>query len=319
MRPSRRCIRDYATTGPPADDYAPVRRLGDRTRVAMACRISNTCGRLYHPRMTDISSPIAVAVFGASGRMGQALLRTIRAEPRARLAAALVRSGSPTVGRAIPGLDESGREGDADRYVEALDAATPTALIDFAGPAGFDDALDLALRRGIALVSGSTGLSPSQQAALDAAAARIPVLWSANFSLGVAVLTRLVREAAAALADWDCEILEAHHRHKRDAPSGTALALGRAAAEGRGVAFEAVAAAASRSGERRDGEIGFAVVRGGDVVGEHVVALLGQGERVELGHRATDRDIFARGAVRAALWLAGRAPGRYALQDLFER
>ncbi|HUD42762.1 MAG TPA: 4-hydroxy-tetrahydrodipicolinate reductase [Dokdonella sp.] len=268
--------------------------------------------------MTDTSNPTAVAVFGATGRMGQALVRAIRTEPRARLAAALVRSGSSSAGRVVPDFEASARDGDAERYADRLDAA-PAALIEFAGPAGFDAALDLALRRGIAFVSGSTGLSAPQLAALDAAATRIPVLWSANFSLGIAVLTRLVREAAAALADWDCEIVEAHHRHKRDAPSGTALALGRAAAEGRGVAFESVAGAASRSGERRDGEIGFAVVRGGDVVGEHSVCLLGAGERIELGHRATERDIFARGAVRAALWLAGRAPGRYALQDLFTR
>lgn len=268
--------------------------------------------------MTDTATSTAVAVFGATGRMGQALVRVIRAEPRARLAAALVRGGSPSAGRAVPGVEASARDGDAERYADRL-AVAPAALIEFAGPDGFDAALDLAMKHGCAFVSGSTGLSPSQLAALDAAAARIPVLWSANFSLGIAVLTRLVREAAAALADWDCEIVEAHHRHKRDAPSGTALALGRAAAEGRGVAFESVAGAVSRSGERRDGEIGFAVVRGGDVVGEHAVVLLGTGERVELGHRATDRDIFARGAVRAALWLAERAPGRYALQDLFAR
>lgn len=268
--------------------------------------------------MTNTATPTALAVFGATGRMGQALVRVIRDEPRARLAAALVRCSSPSAGRAVAGIDESRREGDADRYVEGIDVS-PAALIEFAGPDGFGAALDLAVRHRIAFVSGSTGLSPAQLAALDAAAARIPVLWSANFSLGIAVLTRLVREAAAALADWDCEIIEAHHRHKRDAPSGTALALGRAVAEGRGVTLESVAADASRSGERRDGEIGFAVVRGGDVVGEHSVALLGSGERLELGHRATDRDIFARGAMRAALWLAGRAPGRYTLQDLFAR
>lgn len=268
--------------------------------------------------MTDTSDPTAVAVFGATGRMGQALVRVIRAEPRARLAAALVRGGSPSAGRAVPDVEASARDGDAGCYADRLDVA-PDALIEFAGADGFDAALELAVRHGSAFVSGSTGLSAPQLAALDAAATRIPVLWSANFSLGIAVLTQLVREAAAALADWDCEIVEAHHRHKRDAPSGTALALGRAAAAGRGVALESVAAEAARNGERRDGQIGFAVVRGGDVVGEHSVCLLGAGERIELAHRATDRDIFARGAVRAALWLAGRAPGRYALQDLFAR
>jgi len=263
--------------------------------------------------MTVAPEPISVAVFGAAGRMGEALLRVIRDAPRARLAAALVRDGSPLAGQPVPAHLLAGGTGAA---YAAAPVAPAQVLIDFAGPQGFDAALALALRTGTALVSGSTGLDARQQAALAAAAERIPVLWSANFSLGVALLLHLVRQAAAALPDWDCEIVEAHHRHKRDAPSGTALSLGHAAAVGRGVDLDRVAATSTREGERRDGAIGFAVVRGGDVVGEHTVAFYGAGERVELGHRATDRDIFARGAVRAALWLARRAPGRYALQDV---
>jgi 4-hydroxy-tetrahydrodipicolinate reductase len=166
--------------------------------------------------------------------------------------------------------------------------------------------------RGIALVSGTTGFDDALRARLDAAASRIALLHAANFSLGIAVLTRLVREAAAALPDWDLDILETHHAGKRDAPSGTALALGRAAADARAVAFEDVAAI-DRCGMRADGSIGFASLRVGDVVGEHTALLATAGERLELSHRATDRTIFARGALRAAVWLAGRAPGRYGL------
>jgi 4-hydroxy-tetrahydrodipicolinate reductase len=145
-------------------------------------------------------------------------------------------------------------------------------------------------------------------------------LRAANFSLGVAVLTRLLREAAAALPDWDLEIVEAHHGCKEDAPSGTALALGHAAAEARGttLAKDGVYVREGRPGVRRSGSIGFAVVRGGDVVGEHTALLLGHGERVELSHRATDRSIFARGALEAAAWLAGKQPGAYSIDDLLQ-
>jgi 4-hydroxy-tetrahydrodipicolinate reductase len=144
------------------------------------------------------------------------------------------------------------------------------------------------------------------------------VLRAANFSLGVAVLRRLVREAAAALPDWDLDILEAHHNRKVDAPSGTALALGEAAAAGRGVSLSdsAVYAREGTTGPRQHGSIGFAVVRGGDIVGEHEVWVIGQGERVELNHRASDRSIFARGAIETAHWLAGKAPGAYDLDAM---
>ena len=145
----------------------------------------------------------------------------------------------------------------------------------------------------------------------------MPILRAANFSLGVAVLTRLLREAAAALPSWDLEIVEAHHGRKQDAPSGTALALGHAAAAARHTTPEAaVYSREGQTGERIDGSIGFAVVRGGDIVGEHTAMLIGQGERLELVHRATDRSIFARGALQAAHWLAGRAPGQWQLDNV---
>lgn len=171
--------------------------------------------------------------------------------------------------------------------VPAFDVA-----VDFSLPEAFDALLALCLARGAALVSGTTGLSQAQTTALDAAAGRLAVLWAPNFSAGVAVLAELVRQAAAALPGWDADVVEAHHIHKKDAPSGTALHLGAAVEAGRGAAPH------------------YASLRAGDIVGEHTVQLAGPGERLELVHRATNRDIFARGALEAALRLAGRGPGR---------
>lgn len=188
----------------------------------------------------------------------------------------------------------------AAKYVpaSALDEAPGfDVAIDFSLPDGFDAALALCVSRGTAFVSGTTGLEPRQREALNAAAARIPTLWAANFSLGVAILDELVERAAAALPGWDCDILEQHHTRKRDAPSGTALALG---------------VAAERGGARPH----YASVRAGDIVGEHTVQFAAAGERIELIHRATDRDIFARGALHAAARLAGRPAGLYRLRDL---
>jgi 4-hydroxy-tetrahydrodipicolinate reductase len=192
------------------------------------------------------------------------------------------------------------------------------AVIDFSGPAGLTAALDHCEAHGIALVTGTTGIDAVLGERLAAAALRLPLLHAANFSLGVAVLTRLLREASAALREWDLEIVEAHHGRKEDAPSGTALALGEAAAAARGtsLARAAVYSREGRPGARRSGTIGFAVVRGGDIVGEHQALLIGPGERVELGHRATDRSIFARGALEAAHWLAGQRPGTYDLEAM---
>jgi 4-hydroxy-tetrahydrodipicolinate reductase len=255
-------------------------------------------------------TPIPVAVHGAAGRMGQAILMALREREDLRLVAALVRPGQ--VGEAS--ARAFGIEG-----TENLPAGVaPAVLIDFSVAAAFDRALDMALQRRIAFVSGTTGLDARQREALDQAAASIAVLWSANFSLGVAVLAKLVGEAARALPGWDCEIAEAHHARKQDAPSGTALALGREVAAARGVDFEAVAQPwrAERHAARVAGEIGFAVTRAADIVGEHTVLFATAGERIELTHRATDRGIFARGAVAAAGWIAGRPSGRYTLQDV---
>jgi len=176
--------------------------------------------------------------------------------------------------------------------VPAFDVA-----IDFSLAEAFDPMLALCVGRGAALVSGTTGLDEAQRAAIEAAASRIPLLWAANFSLGVAVLNDLVERAASALQGWDCDIVEAHHAQKKDAPSGTALALGASAAQG---------GAHAR----------YASLRAGDIVGEHTVQFTTAGERIELVHRAGNRDIFARGALHAAANLAGRKPGLYRLRDL---
>jgi 4-hydroxy-tetrahydrodipicolinate reductase len=231
-------------------------------------------------------SPIRLLIHGATGRMGAALVRLAAADPRLRVVAAASRRGDDC-GDA-PGLA-------TDRLADApgFDVA-----VDFSLPEAFDPVLALCRARGIALVSGTTGLSSAQLASLDAAAASIPVVWSANFILGVAVLAQLARRAAQALPGWDADIVEAHHVHKKDAPSGTALMLGRAVADGRG------------------GEPHYASLRAGDIVGEHTVQLSGIGERLELVHRATNRDIFARGALEAAVRVQGRGAGRHALADL---
>ena len=250
------------------------------------------------------SQAIRVLLHGADGRMGRRLLALAPEHPRLQLVALAARQ-RPAAAAGLAALD-----------ADSLALAPPfDVAIDFSLPPAVPGIVALCRQRGAALVSGTTGLDAAADAALEAAADGIPVLWSSNFSLGVAVLQRLAAEAARLLADWDCEIVESHHRDKRDAPSGTALSLGAAVAAGRRQPF----AWTDRIGEgaaRTPGSIGIASLRGGDVVGEHCLVLHGAGERVELAHRAGHRDIFARGALRAAQWLAGRAPGRYRLDQL---
>jgi 4-hydroxy-tetrahydrodipicolinate reductase len=251
--------------------------------------------------------------------MGRALLEAAGAIDHVVVAAALVRPGSPLEGAPVPGRGPNGTPLD---YTAALDSeAAISVLLDFSHAEAFDAAVALAMGHRLALVSGTTGLDEHQQSLLDQAARHIPVLWAPNFSLGVALLEHLAEIASAKLgAGFDAEIVEAHHRRKRDAPSGTALALGRAVARGRGAVLEHVAAFTrhGETGVRPDSEIGFAVVRGGDIVGEHTVIFAGKGERLELTHRATNRDVFAAGALRAACWIAGKPPGRYWLADIFD-
>jgi 4-hydroxy-tetrahydrodipicolinate reductase len=266
-----------------------------------------------------MTSTAPIAVHGAGGRMGQAILRLAYEEAHVPVAAAIVRGDSPLLGISLG--ERFGAAAGELAYGASLDESAPLrVLLDFSSADAFDGALAAATSRRIAFVSGTTGLAPRQFAELERAAATIPVLWSANFSVGVAVLTSLVRTAAAALARWDCEIVESHHRHKIDAPSGTALALGRAVAQARGDDFEQAAERdpARRTAPRDARAIGFAFTRAGDVVGEHTVMFAGSGERIELVHRARDRDIFARGALRAAQWSASQPPGLYNFADALD-
>lgn len=235
------------------------------------------------------TQPTRVLVHGASGRMGQALLRLAAERTDLQVVAAVSQKVGQRVVDGVPQFNTSELPG-----VPAFDVA-----IDFSLPEGFEHVLAFCAERGVALVSGTTGLNDAQKATIEAAATRIAVLWASNFSLGVAVLTGLVERVARALPGWDCDIIEAHHSHKLDAPSGTALSLG---------------AAAEQGGARPR----YASLRAGDIIGEHTVQFATHGERIELIHRAGNRDIFARGALHAATRLAGREPGAYRLADLID-
>jgi 4-hydroxy-tetrahydrodipicolinate reductase len=265
--------------------------------------------------MTDMK----IAVLGAAGRMGQALTRTIAATQGCVVAGGLEAKGSPAVGLdvgEVAGLAPLGLAITDDPLPlfasvdGVLDFTTPAATVAFAG---------LAAQARIVHVVGTTGLSDDNLAKLDAAARHATIIRAGNMSLGVNLLAGLTARIAQVLdAEFDIEIVELHHRHKRDAPSGTSLMLGEAAARGRGVSLNdrAVRSRDGDVGPRREGDIGFASLRGGDVVGEHKVIFAGPGERIELAHIATDRGIFARGAVRAALWGRGRGPGLYSMADV---
>lgn len=226
---------------------------------------------------------------------------------------------------AIGILGATGRMGRAIAEVAGelgamIDDAAPDALVDFTAPDALAANLARALAARVPILIGTTGLAPDHHAMIDRAATAIPVLQTANTSLGINLLRLLVEQAARRLGpDWDIEILETHHRHKRDAPSGTALLLGAAANAGRGPSTPGDRFDRGRAGPhpREEGGVYYASLRGGSVAGDHLVIFAGEGERLELGHRAESRAIFARGAVRAALWLAGgRAPGRYGMADV---
>jgi 4-hydroxy-tetrahydrodipicolinate reductase len=264
-------------------------------------------------------SKMKIAVLGAAGRMGQSLARAVAATEGCVLAGGVEAKGSPAVGRdlgevaGLGALDIPITDDPLPLFAEidgALDFTAPKATVTFAG---------LAAQARIVHVIGTTGLSPDDMAKIEAAARHAAIVKAGNMSLGVNLLAGLTERVARTLGpEFDIEILELHHRHKRDAPSGTALMLGEAAASGRGVALKdhAVRSREGDVGPRREGDIGFAVMRGGDVVGEHRVIFAGDGERIELVHVATDRGIFARGAVRAALWARGQGPGLYSMADV---
>lgn len=260
-----------------------------------------------------------IVVTGASGRMGQMLMRTIAASGEARLVGAVERAGHDWIGR-----DAGTAMGGAALGVIVTDDAAAAftgadAVIDFTAPVATLEFARAAAEAGAVHVIGTTGFAAAEIAALDNIAQRIAMIRAGNMSLGVNLLTQLTRQVAAALGeDFDIEVIEAHHNQKADAPSGTALMLGEAAAEGRGVALEDVADRARDgiTGPRTRGDIGFSVIRGGDIVGEHDVLFAAPGERIVLRHLATDRAIFARGALRAALWGQGQPPGAYDMIDV---
>ncbi len=236
---------------------------------------------------------LAVAVFGSAGRMGRALGAAL--DGHARLALHVAQH---------TGSDIELLQGCA----VAIDFTTPEASIRHA---------EAAARHGVPLVVGTTGLGSEHNAVLERCARTVPTVYSANMSVGVTLLAALVKQAAERLGpEYDIEVAEMHHRRKVDAPSGTALLLGEAAARGRGAALDALRAGTDRNGERREGEIGFATLRGGDVAGTHTVYFAGEGETLELTHRASSRALFAAGALRAAEWVIGKPPGLYGMRDV---
>jgi len=248
---------------------------------------------------------VTIALAGALGRMGQALAKTLAGRTDAVVVARFDRPGA--VGEGLVERDAALKAADV-----AIDFTIPEASVALAEAA--------AANGGPALVIGSTGFSDEQNARIAAAATKVAIVKSGNYSLGVNMLMGLVRQTAAALpaADWDVEVYEAHHKRKIDAPSGTALMLGQAAADGRGVGLGQVADRGrdGMTGPRKAGAIGFSVVRGGGIIGEHSVIFAGEEEVLTLSHSATDRGLFARGAVAAALWVKGRPPGLYDMQDV---
>ncbi|HYH39674.1 MAG TPA: 4-hydroxy-tetrahydrodipicolinate reductase [Azospirillum sp.] len=260
-----------------------------------------------------------IGVVGCAGRMGQMLVRQIAETPGCTVAGGTERPGGPAVGRDIGDVAGLGALGVAVVDDPAVLFAEADAVIDFTSPEAAERHAALAAQGQTAYVLGTTGLNAEQQAAVAAAATHTPVVQAPNMSVGVNLLFVLVEQVARTLGDdFDIDILEMHHRRKVDAPSGTALGLGRAAAAGRGVALEEVwqKVRDGITGARPRGEIGFATLRGGDVIGDHTVFFAGDGERIELTHKASGRQIYAKGAVRAALWAADKQPGLYSMRDV---
>jgi 4-hydroxy-tetrahydrodipicolinate reductase len=254
---------------------------------------------------------LQVALSGVSGRMGLALREAVAADARCALAAALDRPGSALLGASLDGVTVG------HDLPAAL--AVSDVLIDFTRPDATLTYLEGCRRQGVPMIIGTTGFDAAQKSRLAEAAQDIGIVFAPNFSVGVTLLMKLAETAAQVLTPgYDIEIIEAHHRHKVDAPSGTALGLGQAVADalGQDLAACAVYGREGVTGERAAQTIGFATVRGGDIVGDHTVLFAGIGERIELTHKASSRATFAQGAVRAAKWLQGRPPGLYSMRDV---
>ncbi len=267
-----------------------------------------------------MSDAMKLVVVGAGGRMGQTVLHLIQGMEGAVLHAAIERPGSPLTGKDAGELAGLGSIGVpvSDNPLAAFVHAD--GVIDFTSPAASVEYAGLAAQARIVHVVGTTGCTAEDDAKIAAAARHARIVKSGNMSLGVNLLSVLVKQAARALdaAGWDVEVLEMHHKRKVDAPSGTALLLGQAAAEGRGIdlAAHSVRVRDGHTGPREDGSIGFATLRGGSVIGEHSVLFAGEGETITLSHSAGDRSLFARGALRAALWARDRKPGLYSMLDV---
>ncbi|MBS2016870.1 MAG: 4-hydroxy-tetrahydrodipicolinate reductase [Deltaproteobacteria bacterium] len=262
--------------------------------------------------MSAPASGARVAVLGANGRMGRAVVRLAHAAGMKVVAAV----GSGDEGRDAGELAGIGALGVAvTSGIAALASSGAEVVIDFSAPAPLAVAAKACAAKGVALVSGTTGLDDAAKAALDEAARGCAIMWEPNMSVGVHVLATLVEKAMAALGpSFDVEVVEVHHRQKADAPSGTAIRLGDVVKNARGARYEH--GREGRPGPRKADEIGMHAVRGGDVIGDHTVYFFGDGERIELTHRASSRDLFAHGSVRAAAWIAGKKPGRYRLADV---
>lgn len=261
---------------------------------------------------------IKIAIAGVSGRMGRALLEAVAAEPACSLHAAIDRPDSPLVGQDA-GAAWGAASGVAVSDQAAMAIRGAQALIDFTRPEATFTYLEACVAAGVPLVIGTTGFDEAGKARIAEAAKKIPIVFAPNMSVGVNLLMKLAELTAQVLDDgYDIEIIEAHHRHKVDAPSGTALGLGQAVARAtqRDLSSCAVYGREGVTGERDPNTIGFATVRGGDIVGDHTVLFAGMGERVELTHKASSRATFAQGALRAARWVQGRPPGLYDMRDV---
>jgi 4-hydroxy-tetrahydrodipicolinate reductase len=271
---------------------------------------------MENANMTDLPG---IVITGASGRMGQMLIRTVCDSAKARLVGAIERPGHAWVGQDV-GVAMGGAALGVTVSDDPLEAfAKAQAVIDFTAPAATVEFAGLAAQARAVHVIGTTGLEKDDLARIAAAARHAVIVRAGNMSLGVNLLVQLTRKVAAALdEDYDIEVIEAHHRHKVDAPSGTALMLGQAAADGRGVALDRASDRGrdGMTGARRRGAIGFHAIRGGDIIGEHDVLFAADGERITLRHVASDRSVFARGALRAALWGQDKAPGEYDMIDV---
>ena len=263
---------------------------------------------------------VAIAIAGVAGRMGRALVAAAARDPRIDITGASERPGAHAVGLTVGALAAGGPQAVRVADTVAGSATGAAVWIDFTAPAASIAALAALPGCGVrAVVLGTTGFTAAEEAAIAAAATQLTIVRSGNFSLGVNLLAGLVRQAARRLGpDWDIEILETHHRRKVDAPSGTALLLGEAAAAGRGVVLAEVRVdgRSGHTGERPDGAIGFAVLRGGGVVGDHTVQFLSELETLTLSHHARDRSIFAAGALEAAVWAVDKPPGLYGMADV---